>query len=214
MKQILFILALLPVFSLSAADRLQELNEGNQRFIANKRTHQELTLEQRKALAQQQAPFATILTCSDSRVPPEIIFDQHANDLFVVRIAGNVPDQFGLGSIEYGVGQLGTPLLIILGHQRCGAVKAAMKINQEEFSANIAALLSSISPAVRGIPHSFPKLSEAEQLDMAVKNNVQNTHYEILIKSPVVRQLVKAGQLTILEGVFYIDTGQVVWQNQ
>src|SRR5690606_22821773 len=144
-------------------DRLQELNEGNQRFIANKRTHQELTLEQRKALAQQQSPFATILTCSDSRVPPEIIFDQHANDLFVVRIAGNVPDQFGLGSIEYGVSQLGTPLLIILGHQRCGAVKAAMKINKEEFSPNSAALLSSISPAVRGIPHSFPKLSEAEQ---------------------------------------------------
>ena len=107
------------------AEAISKLKEGNGRYAGGNLQHPGQTIERRVELAKSQHPFATIVSCSDSRVPPEIVFDQGLGDLFVVRVAGNVIDDHGLGSIEYSVDHLGVRLIVVLGHQSCGAVKAA-----------------------------------------------------------------------------------------
>lgn len=108
-------------------EALARLMEGNARYVSAKLNHPDQTLQRRAEVASGQHPFAIILTCADSRVPPELLFDQGLGDLFVVRVAGNIVDDDILGSIEYGVGELATPLVMVLGHERCGAVKATVE---------------------------------------------------------------------------------------
>src|SRR5213080_315089 len=113
--------------SVAPSEAISKLKEGNGRYTSGNLQHPGQTTERRTELANTQHPFASILSCSDSRVPPEIVFDQGLGDLFIVRVAGNVLNDEGLGSIEYGVDVLGARLIVVLGHQSCGAVDAAMK---------------------------------------------------------------------------------------
>ena len=129
---------------------LDRLMAGNQRFVDAQMQHPDQDPEHRLRLAQGQQPFATILTCSDSRLPPELLFDQGLGDLFVARVAGNIVDAALLGSVEYAVGHLGTPLIVVIGHEKCGAVAATLESIQhhETPHGDIAALVTAITPAV------------------------------------------------------------------
>ncbi len=191
-------------------DPIELLKEGNQRFVENKPKCGHVTEAERLELAKDQNPFATLIVCSDSRVPPEQIFDQNAGKLFVIRLAGNVVDQFALASIEYGVSVLKTPLIVVMGHQNCGAVKEAFKLGEVNYSANIASLLAEIYPSVHQVKEEN-HLSEGEQLKLATEYNVENTHLQMLIRSPVIRDLVKEEKVKIVDTVFYIDSGKVEW---
>ena len=135
---------------ISPAEAISKLKEGNGRYTSGSLQHPGQTAERRTELAKTQHPFATIVSCSDSRVPPEIVFDQGLGDLFVVRVAGNVINDEGLGSVEYTVDHLGTRLILVLGHQSCGAVKAARETIAAKGKApgHIQSLVTAIKPAV------------------------------------------------------------------
>ena len=153
---------------------------------------------------QYQHPHAEVLSCSDSRVPPEIIFDQGLGDLFVVRVAGNVATDTELGSLEYGAEHLHIPLLVVLGHESCGAVTAAVQGGETE--GHIAALISLIKPAVdksRGMPGNL--------VANAVRTNVQMVVQQLRSSTPVLSELVAHGKLKIVGGVYSLKTGQVTW---
>src|SRR5438093_4353999 len=132
---------------------LQRLLDGNARYVANKAERPDQTVERRLALAQAQHPFAAILGCADSRVPAEIVFDQGLGDLFVVRVAGPVLDEAVLGSLEFAVAELGLGLILVLGHERCGAVAATIAALERGADApgRIADLVAAITPAVKRV---------------------------------------------------------------
>jgi carbonic anhydrase len=130
---------------------LARLKEGNARFVAGRMVRPEQSPERRMRLSAGQRPFAVVLCCSDSRVPPEVIFDQGLGDLFVVRVAGNIVDDAGLGSIEYAIEHLDTPLIVVLGHEKCGAVSATLDALQPPFDrphGEVDSLVDAITPAV------------------------------------------------------------------
>src|SRR5262245_53100584 len=129
-----------------SADPLERLREGNERFVRGERAQWGDVAQRRTEIAKDQHPFATVLACSDSRVAPEAVFDRTLGDLFVVRVAGNVSDDHVLGSIEYGAEHLHVPLLVVLGHERCGAVSAA--VAGGEVPGHVESLVKSIEPAV------------------------------------------------------------------
>jgi carbonic anhydrase len=135
---------------LSADEALELLRQGNADFVADKSRAIPIDRRRRLEIARRQMPFAILVGCSDSRVSPEILFGRGLGDLFIVRVAGNTVDQVGLGSIEYAVAELGVPLIVVLGHERCGAVQAALEIVQQnaDFPAAIEDMVSAIVPAV------------------------------------------------------------------
>lgn len=193
---------------LTATEPLQCLIQGNNEYLRD----DPLSKKQRSSLAKSQKPIATILTCSDSRVPPELIFNKELGELFVVRIAGNTVDQLSLASLDYGVSYLGTPLLVILGHENCGAVSAAFDLESKDFGANIGALLAQIHPSIRDVKLNHANLSKKKQLKLAIEKNVSHTHREILFRSQVIRHLVEEKKLQVKEAVFHIGSGKVTWQ--
>jgi carbonic anhydrase len=132
---------------LTGDQALQELMNGNKRYVAAELAHPNQTAARRAEVAKGQDPFAIIVGCSDSRVPPEIIFDQGLGDLFVTRVAGNIVDDVVLGSIEYAAEHLGVPLIVVLGHKRCGAVEAAAKGG--DAPVHIRSLVEAIKPAIK-----------------------------------------------------------------
>jgi len=137
--------------AVSPDEALQRLMDGNQRYVDNQMTGSKLCdLSTRTSLAKSQQPYAIILTCSDSRVPPEILFDKGLGEIFVIRVAGNIPDPVVLGSIEYAAEHLGSPLVMVLGHERCGAVKATVDAKgKSSGSKNIDAIVKGVAPAVK-----------------------------------------------------------------
>ncbi len=143
------------IAGMSPDEALGKLMDGNKRYVENKLTNGlRSDPATRASLARSQRPYAVILTCSDSRVPPEIIFDKGLGEVFVVRVAGNVPDPVVLGSIEYAAEHLGTPLVMVLGHERCGAVKAAVDAKgRSTGSANIDAIVKIIAPSIKSAAH-------------------------------------------------------------
>jgi carbonic anhydrase len=156
-----------------------------------------------------QSPFAVILACSDSRVAPEIIFDQGLGDLFVVRVAGNVVDDAVLASIEYAVIHLGSTLVVALGHERCGAVKATVDAlaghgDDADKDTKIGALAALIAPAVKAVP-----ATAVDKVDAAVSLNAANAAAEIFINSRPMRQRVMAGELKIVAARYDLDDGRV-----
>lgn len=207
----IFVISLLTIGkSLIATETLTSLKEGNLRFVENKAKCHQITEEIRLELAKSQDPIATVIVCSDSRVPPEQVFDQNPGKLFVVRLAGNVVDQYALASIEYGVTVLKTPLIIVMGHQNCGAVKEAFNLSEKNYSANIGSLLSEIYPSIRKVIGET-HLSKEKQLKLAIQYNVDHTHQQMLIRSPVIRSHVKEKKLEIVDAYFTIDSGKVEW---
>ena len=188
-----------------AAGALAELKAGNARFVGARMQHPAQDPQHRVALSKGQDPFAVVLSCSDSRLPPEVIFDQGLGDVFVVRVAGNIVDPALLGSIEYAVGHLHTPLVVVLGHQNCGAVAATLEVLQthNEPHGDIAALVSAIKPAV-GVAGSRP----GDLLDNTIRANVEQSRDQI-IASPELKQPLDAGDLNVVTAYYSLNSGEV-----
>ncbi len=189
----------------SADEALQRLKDGNQRYVANKTVDPNQTENRRVELAKGQHPFATILGCVDSRVPPELIFDRGLGDLFVIRTAGQVLDKAVVGSIEFGVAELKIPLLVVLGHENCGAVKATIEALEKKAEAegSIGYLVESIAPAVEKA-----KGKSGDNVDNVVRANLE-VIVSHLNESPVLSAAVSEGKLKIVGGRYDLDTGAV-----
>lgn len=183
-----------------------KLMEGNKRFVSGNLMQKDLGDARRKELAKGQHPFAIVVTCSDSRVSPEIIFDQGLGELFVVRVAGNVVDSIALGSIEYAAEHLHAPLLIILGHTHCGAVTAAVD-KKGKPEGNIGAIVKKIVPAVKKARAKGG--SREEIIANAIKENVLLVGKEIEKKSPLLKHLIEKGELKVVSAVYDISSGTV-----
>ena len=183
-------------------DSLTRLKEGNQRYLMNATRAAE-----RAATAQDQSPYAIVLTCADSRVAPEILFDESLGQLFVVRVAGNVVDSDVLGSIEYAVEHLHSHFLVVLGHESCGAVKAA--IDGGTLPPDIAGLVAKISPAVDVAKSQ--KLDAAGTLAAAARENALLQSRQAIAQSEVLAGFVKQGELKVSAAVYHLDTGKVEW---
>ena len=196
------------VYAGAADDSMTKLNAGNKRFISGKLVKKDISDKRRKELSKGQKPFAVVVTCSDSRVAPELLYDQGLGDIFVIRVAGNVVDPISLGSIEYAVEHLHSPLVVVLGHSSCGAVKAAYEAKGEP-EGNIGEIVKKIMPAVEKAKAAGKK-DEAETLDLAVQENVKNVYAEILAKSPVIKEMVESGKVKMAMGEYHLDTGKVV----
>ncbi|WP_193196653.1 carbonic anhydrase [Nostoc sp. MG11] len=180
---------------------LQELLDGNDRFVKRKRRNPNQGYTRLLEVAKGQKPYASILGCADSRVPSEIIFDQGLGDLFVCRVAGNIATPEEIGSLEFGSLVLGTKVIMLLGHKRCGAVEATMKGAQ--VPGQIASLLDAIKP---GIEQS--KTQPGDKLENASKANVLAQVVK-LKASPVLAELIKTNKLKIVGGYYDLDTGKV-----
>jgi carbonic anhydrase len=219
----------------SPSEAVSRLKEGNARFTAANMQHPHessddrsymaknsyenpgtislgMTAEQaskrRAELAKSQHPFAIILSCSDSRVPPEIVFDQGLGDLFIVRVAGNVINDEGLGSIEYGVDVLGARLIVVLGHQSCGAVDAAMKTIAAKGKApgHIQSLVTALKPVVDSTPKG--------DLDTMIKANVKHVVDALRSSTPILQGRVDSGDVEVIGGYYTLDTGVVTFLDQ
>lgn len=188
---------------------LQRLLEGNKRFVKAHITHRALTIkETRKELAGGQTPYAVILSCSDSRVPPEIVFDETLGQLFVVRVAGNIVDPVVLGSIEYAVEHLGSALIMVLGHEGCGAVAAAYDATGKP-EGNIGAVIEPILPAAQKAKDLMKGKSRSEQVDAAIDLNIDLVAGNLTVQSQVVKEYVDRGKLKIVKGKYHLRRGDV-----
>ena len=198
-----------PIHVMPSADEVwNSLLAGNRRFIAGKPQARDIA-SLRLELASGQSPKAIILSCSDSRVGPELIFDQSLGDLFVVRTAGNVADAVALGSIEYAVDHLHSTVLVVLGHQKCGAVNAACS-GEKMPSPNLDAIVEKISPAVS---QAKSYATSDDLVESAIKENVHQSTSDLLVNSEIIRNAVKSGKLTVIEAEYELDTGRVVRLN-
>jgi carbonic anhydrase len=195
--------------SFPSADQVwANLMAGNKRFVEGKtRAHNVVSL--RSKLASGQQPNVIILSCSDSRVAPELVFDQSLGDIFVVRTAGNIADPVGLGSLEYAVDHIHSPVLVVLGHQKCGAVTAACSGDKMP-SKNLEAIVDKIDPAVVKAK-SYAKSDDL--IDSAIKENVHQSAKDLLANSAILRDAVSAGKLTIIEAEYQLASGEVVRLN-
>lgn len=189
--------------SLSPDQALQKLMEGNGRYVTGNKANPHQNAERRKEVAKGQSPFAVVLSCSDSRTPPEVIFDQGLGDLFVVRVAGNVLDTMGLGSIEYATQVLGAPLILVLGHSKCGAVDAA--IQNKPLPGHIQALAEHIQGDLKGA--SCKK--DSKLLECSITVNAQLIRDRLNTSEPVIAPLVKSGKVKVVSGIYDLETGKV-----
>jgi carbonic anhydrase len=194
-----------PIFAAnvtSSKTALNKLVDGNQRYVNSTTVCHDDWSAKRLAQTQGQAPFAVIVTCSDSRVPPEIIFDQALGDLFVIRVAGNVVDDFAIGSIEYGVTVLGADMVIVLGHSNCGAVEGALK--GLKFDNHIQEVLNAIQPAVEAV-----KGTSGNVLEKAIKANIRYVEGKLKSSKPVLAKRLEQGKLNILGAYYDLSSGKV-----
>jgi carbonic anhydrase len=219
----------------SPAEAISRLKQGNGRFTAGNPQHPHESVDERKymaansyenagmismgmtseeaakrraELAKSQHPFAIILSCSDSRVPPELVFDEGLGDLFIVRVAGNVLNDEGLGSIEYAVDILGARLIVVLGHQSCGAVDAAIKTVAAKSKApgHIQSLVTAIKPVVDSTPKG--------DLDTMIKANVKHVVNALRSSTPILKARVDAGDVQVIGSYYTLDTGAVTFLDQ
>ncbi|MBP7934257.1 MAG: tetratricopeptide repeat protein [Phycisphaerae bacterium] len=199
-----------PAEVLTGAEILKRLAEGNARFATGKSQHPNADAIRRAVTASQgQKPIATVVACSDSRVPVEILFDEGIGDLFVVRVAGNVCDTDEIGSIEYGTEHLETPLLLILGHTRCGAVTAVAK--RDKIGGSIPQLVDNIARAVAAAEKAHPDLQGDALVAEAVKANVLQSIEDLLKSSEIVRHLASSGRLKIEGAIYDLEKGTIQW---
>jgi len=186
----------------------QLLIDGNQRFTAGKPMNKDLSSTRRSELMKNgQHPFAVIVSCSDSRVPPELLFDQALGDLFVVRVAGNVITPVELGSIEYAVEHLKTPLVVVLGHEECGAVTAA--VQGGETHGNIAEIIKKIKPAVdEAKAMGTSTTNDKVLIEKSTELNIKNALNDIL-DSPIIKEGVEANQVDTIGIKYDLDEGSI-----
>lgn len=220
---------------ISPGEAISRLKEGNARFTAGNPQHpressdersyvaknsyenagvislgmtSEEAAKRRAELTKSQHPYAIILSCSDSRVPPELVFDEGLGDLFGIRVAGNVLNNEGLGSIEYGVDVLGARLILVLGHQNCGAVDAAMKTVAAKGKApgHIQSLVTAIKPVVDSTPKA--------DLDTMIKANVKHVVAALRSSTPILKAKVESGDVQVIGGYYTLDTGAVTFLDE
>ena len=194
----------LPGQGLTKEEAFFRILDGHWRYMDNQRKSIQTTSEDRSRHAQGQFPFAAILGCADSRVSPEVIFDQGQGDLFVVRVAGNVVGDFEQASLEYAVGQLGVHLVIVMGHEQCGAVKAAITHDGSTDAGALGRLLNEILPAVIEI-----RGSEGDVLSKAVRGNVCHSVDKLLERSEFLRKSVDNGVLRVIGLVYDLASGDL-----
>jgi len=196
---------------ISADEALSRLLDGNKRYVESKMNAcGETTAAAREKLAKGQKPYAIILSCSDSRVPPEIIFDKSLGEIFVVRVAGNVPDPVVLGSIEYAAEHLGSPLVMVLGHERCGAVTATVDANGKG-EGNIGAIVKAIAPALKKVKNdkTCDLKDKGKLVECVVDANAKMVAQNLTKQSRIIRELVHEGKVKIVAAKYDLDDGKV-----
>jgi carbonic anhydrase len=221
-----FLVAPAAVFAKSEAKKpspdqsVEMLKQGNERFVSGKSAHPHADaarLAQSGKENQADHAYATVLSCSDSRVPPELIFDAGVMDIFVVRVAGNVCNVDEIGSIEYGLAHVNTPVLVVLGHTQCGAVTAvtqAIEGHGHALERNIPPLVSGIEPAVRRAQHDHPEAKGAALIPYATEENIWQAVEDLFMKSPATRNLVKKGTVKVTAAMYDVGNGKVTWLPQ
>jgi carbonic anhydrase len=193
--------------AISPDEALARLQQGNARYAANTPTNRDYAAG-RVARAQAQYPFASIVSCADSRLAPELAFDQGPGELFVVRVAGNFINEDGLASLEYGAAVLGVPFIMVLGHSKCGAVDATIKVVKDgtTLPGHLPSLTNAIRPAVVAAQAKQP----ADLLAEATAENVRLNVKSLLVAKPILSELVASGKLKVAGAVYDIATGRVV----
>ena len=200
---------------ISSEDALRCLQEGNARFVSSNFSEgRGLESSERMKLAQGQHPFAVVLGCSDSRVPPEIVFDQNPGDLFVVRVAGNVVSTVQSGSVEFAVEHFGVRLVVVLGHSGCGAVRATLeeiRCPSANLSQNLRAIIELVKPALQDVPiGDLEKVSEKE-FQQAVKKNIQASISHLREESWIVQKNINEHCLQVVGAEYCLESGMVEW---
>lgn len=197
--------------NLTPNQALDRLKKGNADFLANKpKVISSRDSDRRLEIARGQVPFAVLVGCSDSRVSPELLFDTGLGELFIVRNAGNTVDTVALGSIQYGVQVLGAPLVLVLGHERCGAVEAALSVVEKNstYPGSIGQMVEPIIPAALKAKSSG-KLKGEELLDAAVRENVRRVVDRLRTSEPVLLEPLRTGKLRVVGARYDLDDGRV-----
>ena len=197
---------------LTAQEALIRLQEGNQRFVEGKSTRNTNYTQRRNELVDGQTPFATILGCSDSRVPTEIVFDQGLGDLFVIRIAGNIVAPSQIGSIEFAVETFQTPLVVVLGHTHCGAVAATLnQIRQPQASRSqhLRSIVECIRPAVEPLSEMRTYMAYERLLEQAIRSNVRMSVNQLRHGSSFLEKMYDSGSLWIVGAEYSLESGEV-----
>jgi carbonic anhydrase len=183
---------------------IAELKAGNEHHASKRYQHPHMTETRQRELASGQHPHAAILSCADSRVAPEIVFDQGLGDLFDVRVAGNIAGDAEVASLEYAAEHLSCPVVVVVGHQRCGAVSAA--VEGGDAPGHLPTLITAIKPAVLKAA-AMP----GDRVDNAVRINVENVVRQLRESKPVLAKMTAEGHLRIVGAVYSLDTGKVDW---
>ncbi|MBL0699349.1 MAG: carbonic anhydrase [Desulfosarcina sp.] len=201
----------------SPDEAIAMLKAGNERFVTGKAT-QPHTDASRLALAgkedQGDHAYATVITCSDSRVPVEILFDAGVMDIFVIRVAGNVLDVDEIGSVEYGLAHVNTPVFVVLGHTQCGAVTAvtnAVQGHGHPLERNISPLVDNIIPAVKKAIADNPKAHGADVIPHAIEENIWQGIEDLFMESPVSRDIVNSGKAKVVGAIYDVSNGKINW---
>lgn len=196
-----------------SAEALERLREGNRRFVADVRSLDTLTSQARRSeLAAGQEPIAVILGCSDSRVPVEIVFDQGLGDLFVIRVAGNIVAPSQVGSVEFAAEQFGTPLVVVLGHSRCGAILATLEELQrptENQSWNLHSILNHVRPSVEGLLATDLSHDPDALVHHAVRANISASVTHLRHGSQLIESLIQRDELLVVGAEYSLETGVV-----
>jgi carbonic anhydrase len=193
--------------TLTADQALEKLKAGNARYVANPQLCVTDLTNNRSTVAKGQAPWASFVSCADSRVPPELLFGGVGlGELFVSRNAGNMVDTATMGTLEYGAEHLGVPLIVVLGHERCGAVAAAVEVFKTgaKLPGSIGPMVKPIVPAVKAISKK-----EGDMVDNAVRENARMTAEKIKTQSPIIAHLIKAGKVKVVAARYDLDDGKV-----
>jgi len=200
---------------MTANEAMQRLKEGNQRFVTGVRSVDTIVKQMQRAdFVEGQAPFAVILGCSDSRVPAEIVFDQGLGDLFVIRVAGNIVAPSQVGSVEFAVEQFGTPLVVVLGHTMCGAVRATIDELEKpstETSYNLLSIVNRIRPTVEPLFQTELKNDAEKLMAVSIRANILAAVNHLRHGSQILEQLVNRGQLEIVGAEYSLETGEVLF---
>lgn len=197
---------------ISAQEALERLQAGNKRFVEGLRDRRAQGIQQQRVdLLDGQEPFATILGCSDSRVPAELVFDQGLGDLFVIRVAGNIVAPSQVGSVEFAADTFGTPLVIVLGHSQCGAVQATIEHlhSPAKTSPNIQSIVKRIRPSVESLFETELKNKPDKLLRAAVRSNIRAAKNHLCHGSELLEQLIQQGKITVLGAEYSLETGEV-----
>ncbi len=199
-----------PARSIPPDDAQLLLRDGNRRFVAGEAVHfQQDAARRRETVTNGQKPFAVILTCSDSRVPPELLFDQGLGCLFVIRVAGNVAQTDEIASIEYAVGHLGARLIVVLGHTHCGAVTAV--VEESPLGPNLTQLVKPIIPAVARARSENPGMRGAPLVAAAIRANIEQAATDLRRRSPEIAAAVIHGNVRVLGANYDLETGEVTF---